>query len=452
MKTKKLIQTIILLFTITTSAVYGNGIIGRTFNVKDYGANGDGVTDNYNALIKVAKAVNAYGSGTVYFPAGNYYIAQYNTKNNPVADILFSGCSNLSIIGDKAVISVNGNFFRAADLVVGRLQKSTTEAVIPISLSKCQNVTIKGLEINGNNNKMTRDLKVTEGSGHLIQLWDCENVNISNVYVHHGQTDGIYIGGVKGCRNVNITNSISSNNGRQGMSITNLYTGVFESCQFINTGITDGAYTRHAPSAGVDIEPQVIAAGNKMGGIVFSNCTFANNMGAQFMSISPKLVSNIKLVKCTIKSQSSPSKYTMILAADSLVVDGCDIDCGDKQGSVYASWTGRTGGNVEIKNSTIRSAFRGIISANQANMFNKVKISNNDIICTSKYPNKAYFPYLTSKDLIFENNRVQIPSAVSSMVTPLINNAARSQRNTFSTDKLGIKPKVSYTGTKLIAD
>ncbi|WP_354428985.1 MULTISPECIES: glycosyl hydrolase family 28-related protein [unclassified Mucilaginibacter] len=451
MKTKKLIKTLILLFTITTSAVYGNRI-GKTFNVKDYGANGDGVTDNYNALIKVAKAVNANGSGTVYFPAGKYYIAQYNTKNNPVADILFSGCNGLSIIGDKAVISVNGNFFRAADLLVGRLQKSTTEAVIPISISKCQNVTIKGLEINGNINRMTRDPKTTEGSGHLIQLWDCENVNISNVYTHHGQTDGIYIGGIKGCRNVTITNSISSNNGRQGMSITHLYKGLFDNCQFINTGITDGAYTRHAPSAGVDIEPQVIPAGAKMGGIVFRNCTFANNMGAQFMSISPKITANIKLVKCTIKSQTSLSKYTMILAADSLVVDSCDIDCGTKQGSVYASWTGRTGGNVEIKNSTIRSAFRGIVSANQANMFNKVKISNNDIICTSKSPSKAYFPYLTSKDLIFENNRVQIPSAVSGVVTPLINNAARSQKNTFSTDKFGIKPKVSYTGTKLIAD
>ncbi|RFZ95373.1 hypothetical protein D0C36_07550 [Mucilaginibacter conchicola] len=451
MKANKLIKTLILLFTITTSAVYSNGIV-KTFNVKDYGANGDGVTDNYTALIKVAKAVNANGSGTVYFPAGNYYIAQYHSKSTPVADILFTGCNNLTITGDKAVITLNGNFYRDADLLVNKVKKSSTESIVPISLSNCQNVIIKGIEINGSINKMTRDPKVTEGSGHLIQLWDCNNVNISNVYTHHGQTDGIYIGGVKGCRGVTITNTISSNNGRQGMSITHLYNGVFENCQFINTGITDGAYLRHAPSAGVDIEPERIPAGTKMGGIVFTNCTFANNMGAQFMSISPKITANIKLVKCTIKSQTSPSKYTMILSADSLVVDGCTIDCGNKQGSVYASWTGRTGGNVEIKNSTIRSAFRGIVSANQANMSNKVTISNNDIICTSTNPVKTYFPYLTSKDLIFENNRVQIPSSVSSAVTPLINNAARSQKNTFSTDKLGIKPKVSYTGTKLIAD
>ena len=70
-------------------------------------------------------------------------------------------------------------------------------------------VKISGLEINGNVNKMTRDLNVVEGSGQLISIMQCENVVISDAYVHHGQTDGIYIGGKEASINVKVINCIS---------------------------------------------------------------------------------------------------------------------------------------------------------------------------------------------------------------------------------------------------
>jgi hypothetical protein len=203
----------------------------------------------------------------------------------------------------------------------------------------------------------------------------------------------------------------------------------------------------------VDIEPERIPAGTKMGQLLFVNCTFANNKGAQFMSISPQLTADVKLLRCTIKAVNSQSKYTMILSADGLVVDSCNIDCGPGQGSVYASWMSRYTSNVEIRNSKIESAFRGVVSTGQANTDNKVRIYNNDIICTAKGPLKSYFPYLTSKNLIFENNRVKIPFAsVTQKASSLINNAAASQNNVFSTERSGSKPKVSYQGTKVVAD
>ena len=44
-------------------------------NVKDYGATGNGVTDDYNSIMDAFNSLPSNG-GTVYFPAGNYRISQ----------------------------------------------------------------------------------------------------------------------------------------------------------------------------------------------------------------------------------------------------------------------------------------------------------------------------------------------------------------------------------------
>lgn len=46
------------------------------FNVKDYGAEGDGVTDDYAAIMDAIADADAAGGGTVYFPPGCYVVSQ----------------------------------------------------------------------------------------------------------------------------------------------------------------------------------------------------------------------------------------------------------------------------------------------------------------------------------------------------------------------------------------
>jgi len=52
-------------------------IDGATFNVKDYGAVGDGVTDDRAAINAAFNDCYEQGSGTVYFPFGTYSISEY---------------------------------------------------------------------------------------------------------------------------------------------------------------------------------------------------------------------------------------------------------------------------------------------------------------------------------------------------------------------------------------
>jgi parallel beta-helix repeat protein len=68
----------------STTPVTANGTVtartlGERFadvvNVKDYGAVGNGVTDDYAAIQAAINAVYAAGGGTIYFPAGTYALA-----------------------------------------------------------------------------------------------------------------------------------------------------------------------------------------------------------------------------------------------------------------------------------------------------------------------------------------------------------------------------------------
>ena len=52
------------------------------FNVKDYGAMGDGVNLDSKAINKAIEAAAGAGGGTVYLPAGNYLSGSIHLKSN----------------------------------------------------------------------------------------------------------------------------------------------------------------------------------------------------------------------------------------------------------------------------------------------------------------------------------------------------------------------------------
>ena len=70
------------LLTITPNIAVGGTVdghdidahFGAIFNVKAYGAVGDGATDDSTAIQAALDALYTAGSGAFYFPAGNYRI------------------------------------------------------------------------------------------------------------------------------------------------------------------------------------------------------------------------------------------------------------------------------------------------------------------------------------------------------------------------------------------
>ncbi|MDQ2721261.1 MAG: glycosyl hydrolase family 28 protein [Bacteroidota bacterium] len=75
---RKLAGTFILLFSIT-GVTSGQAFV---YNVKKYGAKGDGKNIDTKAIDKAIDAANAAGGGTVFFPGGDYLSVTIHLKSN----------------------------------------------------------------------------------------------------------------------------------------------------------------------------------------------------------------------------------------------------------------------------------------------------------------------------------------------------------------------------------
>lgn len=100
-----------------------------TVSVKDFGAVGDGVTDDAAAIQLAVNAATA--NQTVYFPAGTYAVG--------AAGIAITNKTGVTLTGDGAIIKIT-----AISALTTALGAAT------IHLSGCTRSGVRGLEINGN--------------------------------------------------------------------------------------------------------------------------------------------------------------------------------------------------------------------------------------------------------------------------------------------------------------
>jgi Pectate lyase superfamily protein/Putative Ig domain len=265
------------------------------YNVKLYGAHGDGITDDTNAVQEAISAARAAGSALVYFPpsSGCYMVARLTFY------------SNLSYTGENPDVCLKA-IVRGAPLIA-------TPAT-----SAFANATISNLTLDGNAASFT---------GHdCLDLRGPTNVVIDHVTTTRCGEDGIYVTGWGTGSNpaglgdgLLITNLTSSYNGRNGMSII----------AGRNITVRDSLFEHHtmsAPFAGVDVEPNTAAQSAE--NITFENCTFRDNAYNGFTvwethADRPNL--NLRLINCTFQGNGRDGAY---IAASQHVI-----------GSVYVSGT-----------------------------------------------------------------------------------------------------------------
>lgn len=75
-------------------------------NVKDFGATGDGVTDDWAAITAAVNWTTSGNRGIIHFPPGTYIVSQsidYSNTPNPIGNIIFHGEIGLStVVGNFA--------------------------------------------------------------------------------------------------------------------------------------------------------------------------------------------------------------------------------------------------------------------------------------------------------------------------------------------------------------
>ncbi|WP_170830736.1 glycosyl hydrolase family 28-related protein [Pseudobutyrivibrio sp. ACV-2] len=165
-----------------------------TASVRDFGAVGDGITDDTDAI---QQAIYSCPNGELYFPTGTYVIS--NVIRIP---------SNIHIAGDSS-----------NSIIIAK--EGTKRGATMLKIYNASNVKLENICISGNSSVNYENMD-TIGGIHLLDLSTSNNITISNCYF----IDNIYAA----IRDVNTNNVI------------------VENCSFLNVDcgfITLGKYNTH---------------------------------------------------------------------------------------------------------------------------------------------------------------------------------------------------------------
>lgn len=272
---------------------------GGALTPEDFGARGDGRTNDTDAFAALSAYVNGRGGGTVVLRPVTYIVGKHLPPTGgprafaftPSPILHFTGCRAPVVVrGNGAVLRAEGGLrFGSFDPRSGRAVERgsnffdrsfrASPYMAMIYAEQCSGgVDIRDIELDGN-------LAALAIGGHWGDLgWQVPGTGlrladnsgpeiVQRVHSHDHPQDGMMIDGPsQRVASSIIADVICEYNVRQGCSIVGGRNYSFERCRFRHTG---KAGMRSAPSAGVDIE-----AGKKtIRSLRFSGCEFSDNSG-----------------------------------------------------------------------------------------------------------------------------------------------------------------------------
>ncbi|WP_324807327.1 right-handed parallel beta-helix repeat-containing protein [Sphingomonas sp. LY29] len=275
---------------------------GPSFRPEDFGARGDGATNDSAAFAALAAAVNRAGGGTIIFAKGQTYLVGAQARGggpyllNPAPLLELRDLTRpLDIVGNGARMKCRpglryGAFLRTGAPNARNVPNFAVEEVATpyramIDIRGCRApITLRDLELDGNDaglilgGRFGDEGKQIPATG-LFLFDNHATETISNLYSHHHGQDGIMIDGDdRRPMRSSFSRVRCTYNGRQGVSIIGGRGYDFADCDFSHTG---RAAVRSSPAAGVDIE----AEGTKIvRDLRFTRCTFAHNDGCGMLA------------------------------------------------------------------------------------------------------------------------------------------------------------------------
>jgi polygalacturonase len=331
---KKSIRLLILFQILSTTSIFC--VANKStifFDVKNYGAVGDGKTIDSKAINSAIEAASNIGGGTVFIPAGNYlcgsihlksditlYIDQgatiiaatvneengYDNEEESIS-VKFqdSGHShwknsliwgydiqNVSIIGSGWI---NGkNLYK--DWVKGSKQ-NTNKA---ISLYRCRNVIIRDVSIihggwfailaTGVDNLTVDNLKI-DTNRDAVDIDCCKNVRVSNLFINSPYDDGICL---------KSTFALGYARATENVTITNCQLSGYDEGTLL-----DGTYKRsNNPEYGYHPTGRIKFGTESNGGfknITISNCVFDYCRGLALETVDGGLLEDVTISNITMR-------------------------------------------------------------------------------------------------------------------------------------------------------
>lgn len=291
-------------------------------NVLDYGAKGDGTTDDTNAINSAIAAASA--GKLVYFPAGTYLISSEIIVNNSKLTFLGDGGAILKRGGNIDFLTINGN-----DVTIDNLKFDGNKATYTTNTK--QLVRIKG------SRAYLQRLEVYNGPNVGIILngisTTCEYNRVENCYIHDNDDIGLDI--ATSPHNVIYANIIKAN-GKDGIYLPisndcliqanhivgNCVTGGFSSLTLDQSGfaVITGNYISSSGSSKSGIRTE--DANNSTSRAIISNNFFDSNAawGIHIFNSTPGTANRISMVGNIFRSNTSGAILIDAGITDCLVV------------------------------------------------------------------------------------------------------------------------------------
>ncbi|WP_159017468.1 right-handed parallel beta-helix repeat-containing protein [Cognatiluteimonas profundi] len=251
-------------------------------DVRQHGAQGDGVQDDTAAFQRAIDALPADG-GTVEVPSGTYLI-------DPLQSVRLRGRMHLQLAPDARLVA----------------KPNAADRAYVLWILLVDDVEVSGGRIVG---ERDRHLGTTGEWGHGIQIVGASRVTVRDMQISDCWGDGICIGGRKPkgggpkvlSSDVVIDGVVSTGNRRQGLSITGSRDVRVTNSEFSHTAGT-------APQCGIDIEPDKPDFASN---VHIQNCRIHDN--AAYGILAYKRTRNVTIEDCTIQDNRSCG----------VVLDGC---------------------------------------------------------------------------------------------------------------------------------
>lgn len=320
-------------------------------SIKDFGAKGDGYTNDQDAFAKASSFFNnRKGKGKLIIPKGTYIVGRQKFLGNEKGSqraydgeyaLNLVNCENMVIVGQRGAVIKNSDSLRIGTFYpkTGKPFKHSIPGIniqpeyanyacnagIILYANGCSHINISGLIFDGNVENFI--FGGNWGSGrnafelihYGVYLLDSHDIFLNNCSIKNFSCDGIYIanlGQQLKTFNINIDQCKVNFCGRNALSWLGGENIRVTNSLFSGSG---QGIVHESPAAGIDIEVENNSFCRKG---YFYNCIIENNIGSAIASGSKALSSEILFKKCIA---ASPVYYTVFADAASHVFEDCSF-------------------------------------------------------------------------------------------------------------------------------